>query len=187
MKSEAVFSECGKYRYLLTRKWGYGRPCGFVMLNPSTADALHDDPTIRRCVGFAKAWGCAELTVVNLFAVRATSPRDMMRADDPVGPENKEHVQRAATYVAGGGGDYSKPRAGPFVCAWGAHGSFWGQDETVLGWLEELLVPPLALRLTKHGHPAHPLYLPAGLVPRALDSLDRRAWDQYPETVHGQT
>ena len=101
MKSDAVISDCGKYRYRLTRKWGYGRPCGFIMLNPSTADALHDDPTIRRCVGFAKAWGCGALIVVNLFAVRATSPREMMRADDPVGPENKEHVQRAATYVAG--------------------------------------------------------------------------------------
>ena len=171
MKSDAVISDCGKYRYRLRRKWGNGRPCGFVMLNPSTANALHDDPTIRRCVGFAKAWGCSELIVVNLFAVRATSPRDMMRADDPVGSENKEHVQRAATYVAGGGDDFSGSRTGPFVCAWGAHGSFIGQDNTLLGWLEDVGVSPLSLRITKHGHPAHPLYLPADLKPRALDNL----------------
>ena len=67
--------------------------------------------------------------------------------------------------------DFIESQAGPFVCAWGAHGSFGGQDETVLGWLEECLVPPLALCLTKHGHPAHPLYLPARLKPRALDIL----------------
>ena len=92
----AVLSPCGAYRYLLTRRFGPGKKLAtFVMLNPSTADAERDDATIRKCVGFARSWGCAGLQVVNLFAFRATDPTDLRMADDPVGPENDVWLGRA--------------------------------------------------------------------------------------------
>lgn len=167
MDKSAIISDCGSYRYRLGRKWADGVPCVFVMLNPSTADAEQDDPTIRRCIAFAKAWGCGELIVVNLFAFRATSPRDMMEADDPVGPDNMEHVRHAAAVAKGRQGEI----VGPVVCAWGSHGSYMGQDETVLGWLQDELVTPMALKVTKQGHPGHPLYLKSDLEPEPLAHL----------------
>src|SRR6185369_17379869 len=93
----AVISKCGKYRYSLRREWigGAGTVC-FIMLNPSTADASVDDPTIRRCIGFAQRWGYQILEVVNLYAYRATRPRDMFAAADPVGPENEYYLCKAA-------------------------------------------------------------------------------------------
>ena len=86
---DAVLSECKKYRYMLRRVWDRTKPaCLFIGLNPSTADATVDDPTIRRCVGFADSWGYGELVVGNLYAFRATKPKDMFNQDDPVGPFN---------------------------------------------------------------------------------------------------
>ena len=170
MQQGAVISPCGKYRYGLSRKWGEGKPCLFIMLNPSTADAWDDDPTIRRCIGFAESWGCEQLIVVNLFAFRATRQADMMAADDPVGPDNMEHVKKAAEFVASGD-RYGLPPAGPVVCAWGLNGAYMGQDETVLGWLEAEGVTPLALALAKDGRPRHPLYLGGDLIPRPFYDL----------------
>src|SRR3954462_13242745 len=89
----AIFSACGRYRYLLTRQLGEGsvgqekKVATFIMLNPSTADATRNDPTIRKCIGFAQRWQCERLQVLNLFAVRATLPRDMKRADEPIGSD----------------------------------------------------------------------------------------------------
>jgi hypothetical protein len=175
IEAGAKLSPDGKYRYRLWREWrgthdpknwhwvtkdGDGDPMGepksclFVMLNPSTADGDKDDPTIRRCVGFAKALKYERLEVVNLFAYRATRPTDLLdlnHADDPVGPWNLEIVTAAAE------------KAGIVICAWGAHGGHLGQDETVLGWLDTRAVH--ALGLTRDGHPRHPLYLPAGARP----------------------
>src|SRR3954454_15761859 len=95
LEQNAVISACGRYRYLLSRQVGPGlRTATFIMLNPSTADATNDDPTIRRCIGFARQWGCGRLAVLNLFAVRATDPAEMKRADDPVGPENRDWFDR---------------------------------------------------------------------------------------------
>lgn len=85
----------GDYRYRLGRAWAGGPTCTFIMLNPSTADADQDDPTIRRCVGFAKALGCGALEVVNLYAYRATNPRDLLRQDERVGPENDYWLREA--------------------------------------------------------------------------------------------
>lgn len=189
--SSAVISPDGRYRYQLRRRVGpSARPCAFVMLNPSTADATEDDPTIRRCMAFAARWGCGELIVVNLFAVRATKPAEMLKADDPVGPDNMEHIKKVADYVARGilAEDRRGPfrhLAGPVVCAWGNHGPYMGQDETVLGWLEAEGVTPMALKVTKAGEPCHPLYLPATLEPRALAELrvgQRPTWGG-PETA----
>jgi hypothetical protein len=153
LEQNAVISACGRYRYLLTRQVGPGpRTATFIMLNPSTADATNDDPTIRRCIGFARQWGCGRLAVLNLFALRATDPTDLKRAKEPVGPENREWFERTLR------GDHD----GPVVCGWGVHGDHLGQDSVVLGWLAALGVHPLALGLTRDGHPRHPLYLPKG-------------------------
>ena len=150
-EQNAVISACGRYRYLLTRQVGPGsRTATFIMLNPSTADASINDATIRRCIGFARRWGCGRLAVLNLFAFRATDPADMKRAEDPVGPENRAWFDRTL----------SDAGEGPVVCGWGVHGEHAGQDQTVLGWLAEIGVRSLALGLTKEGHPKHPLYLP---------------------------
>src|SRR5262249_14212908 len=98
VRRAAVISDCGRYRYSLTRRWGdAAEPRAlFVMLNPSTADAEQDDPTIRRCIGFAKAWGMGSLEVVNLYALRATDPAALLSAPDPIGPKNDTMITSAA-------------------------------------------------------------------------------------------
>jgi hypothetical protein len=159
--------ECGKFRYFLGRIRSNGPTCTFIMLNPSTADAEQDDPTIRKCMGFAERWGCGQLDVVNLFAVRATSPKNMMASTDPVGPLNKHYFDSAInTHV--NNYDIARTGMGPLVCAWGAHGGFKDQDLEVLGWLDNWpSAKPMCLGVTKEGHPKHPLYVPydAPLIP----------------------
>jgi hypothetical protein len=157
----AVLSGDGVYRYQLSRTWNASLPkVTFIMLNPSTADAAADDPTIRRCIGFAKYWEMGGIVVGNLFAVRATQPAAMKMAADPVGPDNAAHLERICRTAALSGG--------PVVAAWGAHGNHMKQDETFLGWCWEWDVEPQALRLTKSGAPAHPLYLPYNCVLTAI-------------------
>lgn len=158
----AVISNCGKYRYHLHRQIGLGRgSCCFVMLNPSTADATEDDPTIRRCIGFAKALGCDSLEVVNLFAYRSTDPAVLsaMSRDAAVGPENDHHITKAtalASYV---------------LCAWGNHGSLFGRNNEVLRLIRGKGAKPMALKInSKSGHPAHPLYLKADAKPVEIKS-----------------
>jgi hypothetical protein len=152
LEQNAVISDCGRYRYRLTRDLSPNpRTATFILLNPSTADATSDDPTIRRCIGFARRWSCGRLAVLNVFAYRATDPSEMKRANDPVGPENRGWFERTLI------DDLS---IGPVVCGWGVHGNHMGQDRTVLGWLQVIGVQPLALGLTRDGHPKHPLYLP---------------------------
>ena len=143
----AVLSPCGRYRYSLTRMFftGRGRVL-FIMLNPSTADAETDDPTIRRCIGFAHRWGFQELAVANLFAWRATDPRELRRADDPVGPENDRHLMMMSGC------------ADAVIAAWGARGSYRNRAAEVLDLLEGTVEH---LGLTKQGNPKHPLYLRA--------------------------
>ncbi len=121
----------------------------FVGLNPSTADEMQDDPTIRRCIAFAMAWGYSGLCMTNLFAFRATDPTDMLRATDPIGPQNDQVLRERAG------------RAGVVVAAWGVHGTHKNR-----AWAVRMMLPQLhCLRLTKDGHPGHPLYLPKTLVP----------------------
>jgi hypothetical protein len=116
LEQNAVISACDRYRYVLRRQVGPGaRIATFIMLNPSTADATQDDPTIRRCIGFARQWGCGQLVVLNLFAFRATDPVDLKRAADPVGPDNESWFRRIL------------PSDGPVVCGWGVHGSHRNQ------------------------------------------------------------
>ena len=163
----AVISDCGKYRYKLTRKLSDShKSCLFIMLNPSTADANEDDPTIRRCMGYAIGWGYGELIVVNLFAYRATKPTELYSrlVEDPIGPENHHYVTSAVDQVTRQYLEDPIPN-GPTICAWGTHGSFMNQDQTVLGWIESAGVTPMCLQKTKAGHPSHPLYLKKGLMP----------------------
>jgi len=143
--SGAILSECGRYRYRLDRRWGPGPVMGFIMLNPSTADASQNDPTIRRCIGFAKREGCGALMVVNLFAFRATEPKAMMVADDPRGPENMQHVVEALNIIDG-----------PLIAAWGTGGAHMRAGEKMAEWIGWRLQ---CLGVTKGGHPKHPLYV----------------------------
>ncbi len=150
-ESGAVISECGKYRYRLTRTWDAGVvPLCWIMLNPSTADAEIDDPTIRRCMAFARQWGKGGIWVVNLFAFRSPSPSAMKAASDPVGPMNDEHIMAGA--AAG---------QGEVVAAWGVHGSHLNRDVAVLSILRTCGVKVLHLGATKDLHPRHPLYVPS--------------------------
>jgi hypothetical protein len=151
VKTWAEFSPCRTWRYLLGRQWDESLPTiVFVGLNPSTADETQDDPTIRRCIAFAKSWGYGTLLMVNLFAFRATDPREMMAASDPVGPDNDRYLRNCndmGTLV---------------VAAWGATGGFKNRDREVVQLLERLG----CLGTTKAGYPRHPLYLRADLKPR---------------------
>lgn len=159
-RENAVISPCGRYRYALHRQIGMEdrKSCLFIMLNPSTADGSQDDPTIRRCVGFAKSWGCDRLFVANLFAWRATDPRDLRKngvgGGDIFGPDNKQWVERLADVVT-----RRDEEPGPIVCAWGPGGRYLRQDETVMGWLEEEF-KLFCLGRSKDGSPRHPLMLP---------------------------
>lgn len=155
--NSAVISPCGAYRYHLSRAWpleGAEGICLFVMLNPSTADADQDDPTIRRCIGFARRLRCHSLEVVNLFALRATDPVALLDHPDPVGPDNNEWIRDRVVH------------AKYVIAAWGTKGAFRYRDRRVY----EMLPPQKSYCLgrTKDGHPKHPLYLPRGA---GLESL----------------
>lgn len=148
----AAISPCGKYRYLLTRSCEVENPergtALFVMLNPSTADEDMDDPTVRRCRGFARDWSCNGLTVANLYALRSTNPRKLWHHDDPVGPENDEHLKRLAQeYV-------------DVVCAWGANANP-GRVAAVVSIFKASGARLWCLGTTKFGAPRHPLYVRA--------------------------
>lgn len=142
----AKFSPCGLYRYTLTRRVNEARHtwCVFVMLNPSTADASVDDPTIRACVEFAKRWECGWLEVVNLFAWRSTDPKGLKTCADPIGPLNDGHLFEAAA-----NGDI-------VVCAWGAHAGARGVE---VGERLRREVGVHHLGLNADGSPKHPLYI----------------------------
>lgn len=158
--STAIISGCRRYRYLLERRVGIqSKICLFIMLNPSTADAHQDDPTIRRCKGFAKTFNCGKLAVVNLFAFRATKPAEMLAADDPIGPENNRWIARAA--------DDAKLSGGIVIAAWGAHGMHMDRDKQVLALLDGWDVQPMSLAETAAGMPRHPLYVRGDCKPLA--------------------
>ena len=146
MTGGAAFSRDGRYRYRLWRRWDRSRPTiAFCMLNPSTADASRDDPTIRRCIRFARDWGYGSIEVVNIFALRATDPRVLRSARDPVGPRNDAFMLRAADRQ-------------PVVIAWGVLGALRDREAealTLFGPRTRLL----ALGRTRFGAPRHPLYL----------------------------
>lgn len=147
----ALVSDCGRYRYFLSREMDprLGTLC-WLMLNPSTADAAKDDPTIRKVMGFTKRAGYGSVLVVNLFAWRATDPDDLWTeirrpGGDPEGPLNREEIMSAARL------------SDAVVCAWGARAFARYQAARVLEWLAERDTRLLCLGTTKDGDPLHPL------------------------------
>jgi hypothetical protein len=123
------------------------------MLNPSTADAFQLDPTNRRCVGFAQAWGYGSMVTTNIFAFRSTDPAGLRTAADAIGPENDDAILSAAT------------SADLVIAAWGTHGELQGRGAAVREMLVGAGIALHALRVTKAGHPGHPLYVAGDTLP----------------------
>ena len=150
VSQSARFSPCGRYRYNLLRNWdGKKGHVLFIGLNPSTADHKTDDPTIRRCVGFAKLWGYGSMEIVNLFAYKATYPKDLFAADNPIGPRNNYWINKAYT------------RSDNTIACWGSLGNYQQRAANVMKRLGKLQ----CLQINKGNEPAHPLYLRANLKP----------------------
>jgi len=152
LESGAVFDASDRYRYSLWRAWSNDYPrIVFILLNPSTADEERNDPTLRRCIGFARAWKFGSVEVVNLFAYRATDTRELLKRDDPVGDENdlflRQAVERYSTVVVG----------------WGSKGTLLGRDRKVLSLLADKK-DVFCLGITKDGQPRHPLYVKGDTV-----------------------
>jgi len=148
VRKSAHISADGLYRYRLERFWGSEHALPFVMLNPSTADAEVDDPTIRRCMGFARREGAGGIIVCNLYAFRATKPADLWQARDPYGPENDSALVGLADWAA---------RAGmPLICAWGAQG---GNNNRPIVLMQRTGAQLMCLGRTESGQPRHPLYV----------------------------
>ncbi len=150
MIGETIFSKSRSYRYTLWREWiggeGYAM---FIGLNPSTADEVHDDPTVRRCIAFAKGWGYSALCMMNAFAFRATDPNVMKRVSEPIGVHNDSFLEEMAK------------EAGVIVAAWGIHGTHRGRDKEIVRKIPNLH----CLGTTKSGQPRHPLFLKGDLIP----------------------
>ena len=147
---ETLISKCQNYRYLLWREWG-GRDekkpyVLFIGLNPSTADETIDDPTIRRCINFVKLWGYESLCMANLFAYRATDPKELDSADEPIGELNNKYLRDAIK------------EAEIIVLAWGNKGSFIDRDKDVI---QLLTRKANCLGMTNKNQPKHPLYIKA--------------------------
>lgn len=153
VRSRALYSGCGAYRYLLEREWGEGDRLLYILLNPSTATEVRNDPTVERCERRARALGCGGFAVANLFAFRATRPEDLKRAAAPVGPETDRVLLRAARDSA------------VVLCGWGVHGAhLWRGAEVALA-LRAADLPLWHLGLTRAGHPRHPLYVSYAVAP----------------------
>jgi len=164
MRGDAEISPCGQYRYRLRRWDAIPTPeLVWVMLNPSTADGLKDDPTIRKCIGFAERWGFRHITVVNLFAYRATKPTHLTMITDPVGWAHNDAWIREAT----------KDPAASIIAAWGRYGDVYQRrvDEVVA-----LIGRALrCLGTTKCGQPLHPLMVPYSTIPQPWTARERAA------------
>lgn len=158
MASSAVISECGQYRYRLDRSWGYGPRIVWMMLNPSTADAEQDDPTIRRVIRFSRDWGYDACTVLNVYAYRATKPADLFKAANKRGPDWLTHFEQATSGQV------------PLVAAWGVHAGDEGRALARTLTNDARLGPVLCLGKTKGGHPRHPLYVRADTRPIPLST-----------------
>lgn len=185
--TSAVISLCGRYRYSLTRTWDTRRTVSFsastswrtgrssskpvvswLMLNPSTANAFDDDPTIRRCINFSRAWGAGGIVVVNLFALRATNPRALYA--DPVGaigPDNDTFIREVTA-------------GRRIVAAWGVHGTLAGRDRAVMKLLKGRRVE--CLGVTNGGNPKHPLYVRGDTVLQEFKGTDlAHQFHNFPE------
>jgi hypothetical protein len=157
-QSVAVYSPCESYRYLLTRVWDpAGEKALFVMLNPSTATEVQNDPTVERCERRARALGFGAFRVTNIFAYRATDPKVMRAQIDPVGPENNAAILESAAW------------ADRIICAWGSHGAHLGRGAAVETMLRATGQPLHHLGLNQDGQPKHPLYIGYAVQPMLWD------------------
>ena len=146
--SIAKYSDCGQYRYALTRVWELETSqVVFVMLNPSTATEVQNDPTVERCERRARTLGLGGFQVINIFAWRSTDPKKMRVAKDPIGPDNDKTIMKACRW-----GDQ-------IIAAWGTHGSHLNRGSEVEKILRKSNKPIFHLGLSKGGHPKHPLYI----------------------------
>jgi len=167
-EEKAIFSRCMNYRYTLYRKTGpRASRILFIMLNPSTADDNKNDPTVRRCIGYAQDWEYGQMAVCNLFAYRSTDPNHLYDAQDPEGPENDRMILDEAK------------KAHLIICAWGTHGLFRDRHRRVLNLLWENNLITYSLKVTKAGYPSHPLYLKKDLNPEIY--MDERDHFSYPK------
>lgn len=148
IKKDAILDESRMYRYVLIRKWGNNEDnfVNFILLNPSRADERFDDPTIKACITFAQNWWFDGFYVTNLFAFRATKPKDLKKVLDPIGLLNNRHLGETAK------------KSKKVVIAWGNHGSFKERDKEVLQILTRICTPHCIQKL-KNGSPKHPLYI----------------------------
>lgn len=141
----ANFSRCKRYRYALARTWDTNKPQLMIIgLNPSTADHKQDDPTIRRCINFAKNWGYGSVVIANLFAFRATYPKELLASEEPIGPANDRWLKRLAS------------QSDLILAAWGNDGSFQNRSSIIRKRFKNLY----CLEINASGEPAHPLYQP---------------------------
>jgi len=153
MIKDAHISECRNYRYSLSRIWNDSKPTIlFIGLNPSIADDREDDPTLKKCINYAKSWGFGGLKMANLFAYRATLPSDLKLAKDPIGIENDGILKKMIESVE------------IVVVAWGNDGSFLDRDKEVL----KLVKNPMCLNINKSGKPSHPLYQKSNIITKPL-------------------
>jgi len=144
INSNAIFSEDKMHRYALIREWDLDKPSLMIIsLNPSTADEKTNDPTIRRCIGFAKKWGFGKLFVTNLFAFRATFPKDLFESRNPIGNKNDYWLKKLSKEVD------------TVLLAYGNHGKFKDRHNEIL----KLIKNPFCIKISKTGMPMHPLYL----------------------------
>ncbi|MBL4870566.1 MAG: DUF1643 domain-containing protein [Robiginitomaculum sp.] len=149
-KREALFSPCRQYRYRLSQIWDEHKlPLTWLMLNPSTADEVKNDPTVERCERRARMWGYGGSIVFNIFAFRATDPKDMRAQTDPIGPENDKWIRQIA----------KQSRERDVVAGWGEHGAHRNRGQAVLDIFMQEEGQISALKINASGHPAHPLYI----------------------------
>jgi len=153
-RSEALYSPCESYRYLLRRDWGHGPHLLYILLNPSTATEERNDPTLERCERRARALGFGGFAVANIFAFRATDPALLRTAQDPIGPGNDTIMAEASAV------------AGMVLCGWGHHGAYAGRGSVARQMLHTADATLWCLGLTRAGHPRHPLYLSYRTAPR---------------------
>ena len=160
--SVAVYSDCERYRYTLTREWDpNGQRVMFVMLNPSTATEVQNDPTVERCERRARTLGFGAFRVCNIFAWRDTDPKALRLAEDPTGPANDAAIREGCAW------------ADEVICAWGTHGALGNRGPRVEQLIRETGCELYHLGLTKDGHPKHPLYIAYSEQPRPWVPAER--------------
>jgi len=173
MKRSAELSDCMKFRWWLRRAWdaGNGKAICFVMLNPSTADAEKDDPTIKKCIGFAQAWGFSGLIVRNLYAYRATKPADLFKAMLQIDVSGAERGYKEFADTL---------QADAVIVAWGAHATQTAVDRFMKATDPK---PLYCLDKNKDGSPVHPLYQPANKIPIPFARCDQLTWQQQMQAL----